>query len=141
MNDVKSYSPPFALDKALDGGAVGEVIASRSAALKEGDVVVHSLGWREYAVLDAEAVKPARTDLAPMPAFLGALGMTGLTAYAGLLPVAEFKAGDAVFASMPPSTTTTAPCGTSLKRQPAVTVSTSTSTTWAEDTLRPPLPC
>jgi NADPH-dependent curcumin reductase CurA len=99
MNDVKSYSPPFELDEALDGGAVGEVIASRSAALKEGDVVVHSLGWREYAVLDAEAVKPARTDLAPAPAFLGALGMTGLTAYAGLLKVAEFKPGDAVSVS------------------------------------------
>jgi NADPH-dependent curcumin reductase CurA len=99
MNDVKSYSPPFALDEALDGGAVGEVIASRSTALQEGDVVVHSLGWREYAVLDAEAVKPARTDLAPASAFLGALGMTGLTAYAGLLKVAEFKPGDAVFVS------------------------------------------
>ena len=99
MNDVKSYSAPFALDTALDGGAVGEVIASRAADRQVGDVVVHSLGWREYAVLDAGATTPARTDLAPAPAFLGALGMTGLTAYAGLLKVAGFKAGEVVFVS------------------------------------------
>jgi NADPH-dependent curcumin reductase CurA len=99
MNDVKSYSAPFALDAALDGGAVGEVIASGSEARKVGDVVVHHLGWREYAVLDADATSVARTDLAPASAFLGALGMTGLTAYAGLLKVAEFKPGDAVFVS------------------------------------------
>ncbi len=99
MNDVKSYSAPFALDVAMEGGAVGEVIASRSADRKVGDAVVHSLGWREYAVLDAGATSPARTDLAPASAFLGALGMTGLTAYAGLLKVADFKAGDAVFVS------------------------------------------
>ncbi|WP_255767805.1 NADP-dependent oxidoreductase [Pseudarthrobacter sulfonivorans] len=99
MNDAKSYSAPFALDAALDGGAVGEVIASRTDARKVGDVVVHQLGWREYAVLDADATSVARTDLAPASAFLGALGMTGLTAYAGLLKVAEFKPGDVVFVS------------------------------------------
>ncbi|MEJ1191690.1 NADP-dependent oxidoreductase [Pseudarthrobacter sp. CCNWLW207] len=99
MNDVKSYSAPFALDAALDGGAVGEVIASRAEGRKVGDAVVHQLGWREYAVLDADKTSVARTDLAPASAFLGALGMTGLTAYAGLLKVADFKAGDAVFVS------------------------------------------
>ncbi len=99
MNDAKSYSAPFALDAALDGGAVGEVIASRAEGRKVGDVVVHQLGWREYAVLDADATAVARTDLAPASAFLGALGMTGLTAYAGLLKVAEFKPGDVVFVS------------------------------------------
>jgi NADPH-dependent curcumin reductase CurA len=60
---------------------------------------VHSLGWREYAVLDAAATSPARTDLAPAAAFLGSLGMTGLTAYAGLLRIAALKAGDVVFVS------------------------------------------
>jgi NADPH-dependent curcumin reductase CurA len=99
MNDVKSYSAPFALDAPLDGGAVGEVIASRAAGRKVGDVVVHQLGWREYAVVAADATSLARTDLAPASAFLGVLGMTGLTAYAGLLKVAEFKPGDAVFVS------------------------------------------
>ena len=95
----RSYSAPFALDAALDGGAVGEVIASAFRRPPGGDAVVHSLGWREYAVLDAGATTPARTDLAPAQAFLGALGMTGLTAYAGLLKVADFKAGDVVFVS------------------------------------------
>ncbi|MDQ0679539.1 NADPH-dependent curcumin reductase CurA [Arthrobacter pascens] len=99
MNDVKSYSAPFALDAALDGGALGEVIASRADGRKVGDAVVHQLGWREFAVLDASATTVARTDLAPASAFLGAMGMTGLTAYAGLLKVAEFKPGDAVFVS------------------------------------------
>ncbi|MBT2584577.1 NADP-dependent oxidoreductase [Arthrobacter sp. ISL-95] len=99
MNDVKSYSAPFRLDTALDGGAVGEVIASRSDAHKVGDVVVHQLGWREHAVVDAAATTPVPSGLAPTSAFLGALGMTGLTAYAGLLKVAEFKEGDVVFVS------------------------------------------
>lgn len=99
MNDAKSYSAPFRLDEALDGGAVGEVIASRSEAHKVGDVVVHQLGWREFSVVDAARVTPVPAGLAPSSAFLGALGMTGLTAYAGLLKVAEFKAGDVVFVS------------------------------------------
>ncbi|WP_394941621.1 NADP-dependent oxidoreductase [Psychromicrobium sp. YIM B11713] len=99
MNDVKSYVPPFQLDQPLDGGAVGEVLASRAEGLAEGDVVVHGLGWREYAVLPAGAVKKVDASLAPATAFLGALGMTGLTAYAGLVKVAEFKAGDVVFVS------------------------------------------
>ncbi|MCX2747596.1 NADP-dependent oxidoreductase [Arthrobacter sp. MI7-26] len=99
MNDAKSYSAPFRLDEALDGGAVGEVIASRSEAHKVGDVVVHQLGWREFSVVDGTRVTPVPAGLAPTSAFLGALGMTGLTAYAGLLKVAEFKTGDVVFVS------------------------------------------
>lgn len=99
MNDAESYSAPFALDAPMEGGAVGEVIASRSPQRSVGDVVVHFLGWREYAVVDAGATTPADTSLAPASAFLGALGMTGLTAYAGLMEVAGFKPGDTVFVS------------------------------------------
>jgi len=99
MNDAKSYSSPFKLNEALDGGAVGEVLASRSEAHKVGDVVVHQRGWREISVVDAASVTPVPSGLAPTSAFLGALGMTGLTAYAGLLKVAEFKTGDVVFVS------------------------------------------
>ena len=99
MNDVKSYSPPFALGQPLEGGAVGQVIASRSAERKVGDVVVHFLGWREFAVLPASASTAVDPFLAPATAFLGALGMTGLTAYAGLTAVAAFKPGDTVFVS------------------------------------------
>ena len=99
MNDVKSYVPPFALDAPLDGGAVGEVLESRSAAHKPGDTVLHGLGWRDYAVIDGTRARVIDTDLAPASAYLGALGLTGLTAYAGLTKVAEFKEGDVVFVS------------------------------------------
>ncbi|UQA95545.1 NADP-dependent oxidoreductase [Streptomyces halobius] len=99
MNDVQSYVPPFQLDQPMDGGAVGEVIASRDDSYAVGDHVLHGLGWREYAVLDAERAAKADPSLAPLTAYLGVLGMPGLTAYAGLLEVASFKEGDAVFVS------------------------------------------
>jgi NADPH-dependent curcumin reductase CurA len=99
MDDVKSYAPPFQIGQPLDGGAVGEVIESTVEDLKPGDTVLHSLGWREYAVVDAKHVVKVDPSVAPLGAYLGVLGMTGLTAYAGLLEVAEFKPGDTVFVS------------------------------------------
>jgi NADPH-dependent curcumin reductase CurA len=99
MNDVKSYVPPFALDAPLDGGAVGEVVASEAAGFAQGDTVLHGLGWREYALVDAKAARQVDPDLAPVSAYLGVLGMTGLTAYAGLLDVAAMKPGETVFVS------------------------------------------
>lgn len=98
MNDVKSYVPPFAVDAVLDGGAVGEVVESRSPDLKAGDLVLHGYGWREWAVDDARRFR--RLDpVAPPSAFLGVLGMPGLTAYVGLLDIAAMKPGDTVFVS------------------------------------------
>ncbi|MEV6164298.1 NADP-dependent oxidoreductase [Streptomyces sp. NPDC052052] len=99
MNDVKSYVPPFRLDHPMDGGAVGEVIASNAAGFEVGDHVLHGLGWREYASVPAEHATKVDASLAPLSAYLGVLGMTGLTAYAGLFEVASFKEGDAVFVS------------------------------------------
>ncbi|NUR72144.1 MAG: NADP-dependent oxidoreductase [Hamadaea sp.] len=100
MNDVKSYVPPFQLGQPLDGGAVGEVVESRADGFGPGDLVLHGLGWRDVAVLDARHVrKVAPLDGLSPSAYLGVLGMTSLTAYAGLLDVAEFKPGDAVFVS------------------------------------------
>ena len=99
MNDVKSYAPPFQIGAPLDGGAVGEVVESTVDGFKPGDTVLHSLGWREYAVLDAKHAVKVDPSVAPLGAYLGVLGMTGLTAYAGLLEVAEFKPGDTVFVS------------------------------------------
>ncbi|CAM5351942.1 MULTISPECIES: NADP-dependent oxidoreductase [Streptomyces] len=99
MNDVKSYVPPFPLDAPMDGGAVGEVIASEAEGFAVGDHVLHGLGWREYAGLPAKHAKKVDGSLAPLSAYLGVLGMPGLTAYAGLLDVASFKPGDAVFVS------------------------------------------
>lgn len=99
MDDVKSYVPPFQLDQPMDGAAVGVVVASRDAGLAAGDHVLHGLGWREYATVPARRATKVSADLAPLPAYLGVLGMPGLTAYAGLVRVASFKEGDAVFVS------------------------------------------
>ncbi|MEV0155005.1 NADP-dependent oxidoreductase [Micromonospora sp. NPDC050686] len=99
MNDVKSYVPPFRLDAPLDGGAVGEVVAGEAEGIRPGDTVLHGLGWREYALLDAKAARTVDPGLAPVTAYLGVLGMTGLTAYAGLLDVAAMKPGETVFVS------------------------------------------
>ena len=99
MNDVKSYTPPFALDEPMQGGAVGRVVESRSPTFKEGDLVLHMQGWREAAVGPAESFN----KLPAMPVedhqWLGNLGLTGGTAYFGLLRVAEAKEGDVVFVS------------------------------------------
>jgi NADPH-dependent curcumin reductase CurA len=99
MNDVKSYSPPVRLDEPMEGGAVGEVIAPAAEGTAVGSHVLHNLGWREYADVDASAVVPVDPGVAPLSAHLGVLGMTGLTAYAGLLEVASLAAGDVVFVS------------------------------------------
>jgi hypothetical protein len=99
MNDAKSYVPPFQLGKALEGGAVGEVTASGDAAYKPGDLVQSNFGWREGFNAPAAHVQKLDTMGLPPQAFLGAAGMPGLTAYAGLLRVAGLKDGDVVFVS------------------------------------------
>ncbi|HEU5285245.1 MAG TPA: NADP-dependent oxidoreductase [Sphingomicrobium sp.] len=99
MNDVKSYVPPFALGAPMEGGALGEVVESRAEGFKPGDLVVHMAGWRDEAVLPAAAVTRL-PDLGVEPqAFLGNLGLTGGTAYFGLLDAAQAKEGDLVFVS------------------------------------------
>ena len=80
MNDVKSYSPPFALGEAMQGGAVGEVIASNDPSLKVGDLVQSFFGWREAFNAPAAMVQKLETHGLPVQAFLGAVGMPGLTA-------------------------------------------------------------
>jgi NADPH-dependent curcumin reductase CurA len=99
MNDVKSYVPPFQIGAPLDGGAVGEVVASEADGFKPGDLVLHGLGWRDYAALDARSARLVDPALAPASAYLGALGLTGQTAYAGLFDVAGMKPGETVFIS------------------------------------------
>jgi NADPH-dependent curcumin reductase CurA len=99
MNDVKSYVPPFALDAPMDGGAVGEVLASGSDALAPGDTVLHQAGWRTHALLPATAVRKVDASRVPASAYLGALGMPGLTAYVGLTRIADVRPGDTVFVS------------------------------------------
>ncbi|WP_328452843.1 NADP-dependent oxidoreductase [Streptomyces sp. NBC_00386] len=99
MSAAKSYVAPFELGETMQGGAVGEVIASNAEGIEAGDHVLHFLGWREYAVVDAKQAVKVDPQAAPLSTYLGVLGMTGLTAYAGLLRTASFKEGDSVFVS------------------------------------------
>jgi NADPH-dependent curcumin reductase CurA len=98
MNDRQSYVPPFALGKVLDGGAVGEVIESHAKEFKPGDIVTSNFGWREYFVASPKELHLVSREIKPLSAYLGALGMPGMTAWAGLQLV-EVKAGDVVFIS------------------------------------------
>lgn len=99
MTTAKSYVAGFELGKALQGGAVGEVVESRAPGFEPGDLVVHDLGWREHAVLKAAFARKLVDPVAPPQAYLGVLGMPGHTAYAGLTRIGEFKAGQTVFVS------------------------------------------
>ncbi|WP_265271044.1 NADP-dependent oxidoreductase [Sphingomonas lycopersici] len=99
MNDVKSYVPPFALGEPMQGGAIGEVVESNSPDLPVGAKVQHMLGWREEAVLDAAEAQQLPPLGVEDQAYLGQLGMPGMTAYFGLLEVASAKPGDVVFVS------------------------------------------
>nr|WP_174857589.1 NADP-dependent oxidoreductase [Streptomyces lydicus] len=99
MNNTRSYVPPFAVGKVLDGGAVGRVVVSKSPRHSVGDLVLHGLGWREYAVVGAAGAVTVDPAHAPPGAYLGVLGMPGHAAYAGLLKAAEFRPGDTVFVS------------------------------------------
>lgn len=100
MSDVPSdVFPPYQIDAPLEGAAIGEVIASRSESVPVGSTVSHYLGWREYSIVDAVDATVVDTQLAPLPAYLGALGTTGLTAYAALTDVAPVRDGDVVFVS------------------------------------------
>lgn len=93
MNDVKSYIPPFDLNKPMTGGAVGVVRESRSEKFQVGDTVSHPLGWQDIAIVDEGQAKPVDLNVAPAAAYLGILGLTGLTAYVGLTRTRRSRKG------------------------------------------------
>lgn len=99
MNDIPSYVPPYRIGEPLDGGAVGEVVASRHPDWGEGDFVLSLAGWRELYLSDGAALRKVDPKLAPLSAYLGALGMPGLTAYVGLLDIGKPREGETVFVS------------------------------------------
>lgn len=99
MIDRKSYVPPFQIGAVLDGGAVGEVLESNSDAFEVGDHVLSMNGWREYFVSPASALQKIDGSAAPLSAYLGVLGMPGLTAYVGLLDIGQPKTDETVFVS------------------------------------------
>ena len=99
MNDVKSYVPPFQLGEPMEGGAVGEVVESQAEGFAPGELVQHMAGWRDEAVVSARGVNKLPALGAEPEQFLGILGVTGATAYFGLLDAAQAKGGDVVFVS------------------------------------------
>jgi NADPH-dependent curcumin reductase CurA len=99
MNAGTSYIDPVEVGDVMRAGAVGEVVASEHAGFAVGDHVYGAFGVQEYALSDGNGVTKVDPSLAPLPTYLGTLGMTGMTAYFGLLDTAKLKEGDTVVVS------------------------------------------
>jgi NADPH-dependent curcumin reductase CurA len=102
MNEGKSYAQAQPLDAVMIGGTAGEVIASRNANFAVGDTVVGMGGWQEYAIVDGSqrgVLQKVDTTHIPLSAYLGAVGMPGVTAWMGLTQIIEPKAGQTVVVS------------------------------------------
>lgn len=99
MSEAKSYVPPFPLNGPLDGGAIGTVQASRHPDFKVGNPVSSMLGWRDAFVARGEQLTRLPATALPSQLFLGALGMPGMTAWAGLHKVARLQAGETLLVS------------------------------------------
>ncbi|GIX47827.1 MAG: NADP-dependent oxidoreductase [Candidatus Tectimicrobiota bacterium] len=99
MYDRPSYVPPFPLGAPLEGGSVGEVVASRHPDFSPGEMVLSRLGWREYFLSDGSGLTKIDTRLVPPQAYLGVMGMPGMTAYVGLLDIGKPQPGQTVFVS------------------------------------------
>jgi NADPH-dependent curcumin reductase CurA len=102
MNDSKSYAEPQPLDTVMIGGTVGEVVASKHPKFAVGDQVLGMGGWQEYAVVDANvrgAIHKVDTTHIPLSAYLGSVGMPGVTGWYGLIKIINPKAGETVVVS------------------------------------------
>jgi len=98
--ETKSYISSFRLNKALDGACVGQVIESKNKEFKVGEYVLGNFGWREYWLSNGNDILRINSKIAPIPSFLGVLGMNGLTAYIGLFKIGKLNEGkDTVFVS------------------------------------------
>ena len=98
MNDAKSYAPPQPLNEVMVGGTAGEVVESRNPSFKPGDLVVGMGGWQEYSVVSG-GVRKVETSRIPLQAYLGPVGMPGVTAWYGLNKICEAKAGHTIAVS------------------------------------------
>lgn len=99
MNAAKSYAESYRLGEPMWGGGVGEVVVSRAEGIAVGDTVLHGLGWREHAVVPGAEARVVDTTGVGDSAYLGVLGMTGLTAWVGLHAIADLQDGETVFVS------------------------------------------
>jgi NADPH-dependent curcumin reductase len=99
MNDAKSYIAPVGIGETMRAGGAGEVLVSNHPDFAPGDHVTGMLGVQEYAVAHGNAVTKLDTSLAPLPVYLGTLGMPGMTAYFGLLDIGKPREGETVVVS------------------------------------------
>ncbi|MBL0898907.1 MAG: NADP-dependent oxidoreductase [Reyranella sp.] len=101
MTELRSYTPPFELDKPLTGGSVGEVVESKNPRYAKGDIVIGMLNWATHTVHDGKGLRkidPTGTGV-PLQAHLGVLGMPSFTAWYGIRQICKPKAGETVFVS------------------------------------------
>ncbi len=102
MNDAKSYAKPQPLGQVMQGGTAGEVVASKHPGYKPGDTVVGYGGWQQYAMVEAAmpgVMRKVDTAHIPLSAYLGAVGMPGVTAWYGLMKICQPKAGQTIVVS------------------------------------------
>lgn len=99
MNDAKSYIPQFELGKPLKGRVIGEVVETKSLLFEKGDLVTGMLDWAEYSIANENQIEKIDSNINPITLVLHELGMTGLTAYIGLLKIGELKPGETIVVS------------------------------------------
>jgi NADPH-dependent curcumin reductase CurA len=99
MTEMRSYTPPFALDQPLTGGSVGEVVDSRNPGFAKGDLVIGMLNWATYTVHDGKGLRTLPVGGVPLSAWLGVIGMPSFTAWYGIKHICKPKAGETVFVS------------------------------------------
>lgn len=99
MRDAKSYIPPFELQKPIVSGIIAEVIETKNKDFEKGDFVSGTLAWKEEQVSNGEGLMKVDPKRAPLSAYLGILGMTGLTAYLGLTEIGKPKKGETLLVS------------------------------------------
>ncbi len=102
MSDAKSYAPPQPLDAVMIGGTAGEVVESRHPNFAAGDTVVGMGGWQQYSVVDGNAkgaLRKVDVSRIPLTAYLGVVGMPGVTAWYGLMKICEPKPGATILVS------------------------------------------
>jgi NADPH:quinone reductase len=99
MNDSKSYVPPFVLGQPIQSGCIAEVVESSVDKFKKGDFVLGNLDWKEYQVSNGKGLSKVEATVRALSPYLGILGMTGLTAYFGLVEIADPKEGETIVVS------------------------------------------
>jgi NADPH-dependent curcumin reductase CurA len=99
MTELRSYTPPFELDKPLTGGSVGEVVESKNPRYAKGDTVIGMLNWASHTVHDGKGLRKIEASGVPLQAHLGVLGMPSFTAWYGIRQICKPKEGETVFVS------------------------------------------